>query len=439
MRGDPVPLHEQVRSQRRAVLAGIVLGLLAIAAVAGHALVSPAPDWTREAIVMGRSSGALYVVAHRPDRLVPVTNLAAARLVLAALARGGAASAGAGPAVPVPVDDAQLAAAPRTPVADVPGAVAVLPEGPGIPPSWAVCDEYRVTGGSVAVTATVVVAGAHAGGDRDPALFLAAPDGTEWVVLDGVRHRIPPRDTAVRTALGLGAPRPASAALASAFPEGPPLATPVIPAGPGPAAVPADSGDVLVSQAASGAQRYWVVLPSGIQEIPPLLADVLVAARGAPPRPVGVDVITAAPTVDGIDVTPWPATAPRIREPAETPVACWAWSEQNRAGYAVTAGSVPAAPQGVRVELAQADGSGPRVDAVLLPASGPGPVRADSAGGYWLVSAAGVAYPVADEDTAAALGISHATPAPDAALRLLPTGPTLDLADAVHVVDVVHG
>jgi hypothetical protein len=52
------------------------------------------------------------------------------------------------------------------------------------------------------------------------------------------------------------------------------------------------------------------------------------------------------------------------------------------------------------------------------------------------VSATGVGYGVASDPTASALGISAAELAPEAALRLLPTGPTLDLGDASRAVDV---
>ena len=76
------------------------------------------------------------------------------------------------------------------------------------------------------------------------------------------------------------------------------------------------------------------------------------------------------------------------------------------------------------VTLAQADGSGGKVDAVAVGAGGAvratGPGRAAGAGPLWLVSGAGVGYGVADEPTAAALGIAAAEPAPEAALRLLP-------------------
>jgi peptidoglycan/LPS O-acetylase OafA/YrhL len=68
VRGDPVPLHEQIRSQRRAALAGVVLGLLGLCGAAVFAAISPKPDWTRQAVVVGAGSGAMYAVAHGPDQ-----------------------------------------------------------------------------------------------------------------------------------------------------------------------------------------------------------------------------------------------------------------------------------------------------------------------------------------------------------------------------------
>ena len=138
MRGDPVPLHEQIRSQRRAALAGVVLGLLGLCGAAVWAVLVPSPDWRHEAVVIGATSGAMYAVAHDPDRLVPVADLPAARLVLAAL-RSGGAGADPGAATATVVPDESLATAPRTPAAAVPGAVAVTPEAT-VRASWAVCD-----------------------------------------------------------------------------------------------------------------------------------------------------------------------------------------------------------------------------------------------------------------------------------------------------------
>jgi hypothetical protein len=47
-----------------------------------------------------------------------------------------------------------------------------------------------------------------------------------------------------------------------------------------------------------------------------------------------------------------------------------------------------------------------------------------------------VAHGVADEATATALRTATPEPAPEAALRLLPTGPVLDVAQADRAVDV---
>jgi hypothetical protein len=62
VRGDPVPLHEQIRSQRRAALAGLLLGLLALCAVAVYSQVAPRPDGRPGAAVIGEPSGAPGVV-----------------------------------------------------------------------------------------------------------------------------------------------------------------------------------------------------------------------------------------------------------------------------------------------------------------------------------------------------------------------------------------
>jgi glycine/D-amino acid oxidase-like deaminating enzyme len=95
--------------------------------------------------------------------------------------------------------------------------------------------------------------------------------------------------------------------------------------------------------------------------------------------------------------------------------------------------------------LAQADDVGDRLDEVYIPAVGGLAVRGvvpgqdPATGQLRLVSASGVAYGVRDPETAAALGIIDAVPAPEAVLRLLPAGPALDLAQARKTVDAVDG
>jgi type VII secretion protein EccB len=438
VRGDPVPLHEQVRSQRRAVGAGATLGVLALAGALVAGLVAPSPEWAREDLVIGSPSGALYAVAHDPDRLVPVANAVAGRLVLGALR-----PVPPRPAVPVPVDDDVLATAPRTPTAAVPGAVAADPSQP-LAPHWGICDEVGAAPSGSRLVGTTVLGGAAPAPDQQaPGVLLAVPGGGTWLVTGGRRHRIDLRAGAVRAALGLGdrAPRPASSGLVSALPEGPRLTPPAVPraGAAGPDGVPGRVGDVLVSRPAGGTPRQYVVLADGLQEVPPLAADVLAAASGRRVDEIGPDVVAAVPAVHPLDLAGWPEAAPRLVEPAEAPVTCWIWS--GDAGADPIGGvHVGRMPPSTLVPLAQADGPGEELDAVSVGAGGAVRATAPGApvgtGALWVVSASGVAHGVPHGASAAALGMTTTPPAPEAALRLLPTGPALDVAAADRAVDV---
>ena len=436
--GDPVPLHEQVRAQRRAVAAGAVLGVLALAAGWVTGLVGEPSDWRGAALVVGTPSGVLYAVAHEPDRLVPVANAVAGRLVLAA------SGAPPGRSEPLVVGDDVLAPAARTAAAAVPGAVAADPRA-RLAPHWAICDEVAAAASEPRLVGTTVVAGAAPGPDpAAPDVLLTVPDGGTWLVTGGRRHRVDPRDRALRAGLGLGGrvPRPASAGLVSALPEGPPLATPAIPGSGarGPDGVPGRVGDVLVARPVGGPPRHYAVLVDGLQEVPALAADVLAAASGATPREIGPEVVAATPAVRGLDLDGWPVAAPRLVEPREAPVVCWAWSGE-RGGEPAGGVHVGVRPGPGPTALAGADGAGPALDAVAVGTGGPvratAPGVAEGAGTRWLVTAAGVAHGIADGPTEAALGLGEVTPAPEAALRLLPTGPVLDVAAAGRAVDVV--
>lgn len=439
VRGDPVPMHEQIRAQRRAVAAGAVLGVLGLAAALVAGIVAPSPDWYRKDLVVGSPSGALYVVAHDPDRLVPVANAVAGRLVLAALRPVAPA-----PGPPVLVDDEVLAAAPRTAAAAVAGAVAADPQR-RVAPHWAVCDEVAPAPGGPRLVGSTVLAGSAPGpGEGSDGVLLAVPGGDTWLVTGGRRHRVDLRDPAVRTALGVGGrtPRPASAGLVSALPEGARLVRPRIPGGgaAGPAGLSARVGDVLVSGSAGGPARRYVVLRDGLEEIPPLAADVLAAASRRTAGEVGPEVVAAVPVVHPLDLAGWPEVAPRLPEPAETPVICWTWSGEPGADPAggVYLGRTPWA--GGVVTLARADGAGDALDAVVVGAGGAvratAPGVAAGAGTLWVVSGSGVVHGVPDDASAAALGITAAAPAPESALRLLPAGASLDVARADRAVDV---
>ena len=393
VRADPVPLHEQLRAQRRATVVGALLAVLGLVGAAVYAAVVPRPLWPEQAVVVGTPSGAVFAVAQDPPRLVPVVDAVAARLVRAAL--------GLPAGEPRMVADADLATAARTTPAAVDGATGVGLVAQ-VPERWGVCDGPSVLAG----TADPPV-------DRGPALWARTPAGDGYAVVDGVRHAV--RDPAAQAALGLAGRTPVTVASAvlSALPEGPAFAVPELPDGPGPTDVPGRPGDVLVVEGLDGVRRWLAVLPGGVQEVPATVAEVL-RARGGVAREVAPAVVAGVPRRELMPVAGWPPTVPDW-VPAG-PV-CATWSAGR---WAVTVGEPPIAPGAVRVD-----------DVVLF---GGGPVRAVSptgGGALWLVSAAGVAYGVADAETAAALGLpSVVAGAPESILRLLPRGGTVDLAQA---------
>ncbi|MBC3189752.1 type VII secretion protein EccB [Pseudonocardia sp. C8] len=427
VRADPIPLHEQIRSQRRAVFAGILVGLLALGVAALLARVAPATDWRHQALVRGERSGVLYAVADDPLRLVPVADPVAGRLVLAALGRADGATA-----TPATVPDRELAAAPRTPPAAVPGAVGVALDGVPVPAVWAVCD--------TAGTATVLAGALGTTPDGPgPALLLTAEGGATYLVHDGRRHRVDPADRDVRSGLGLsGAPvRRVGNGLLSAIPEGPPLRVPV----PAPGEVPGlgRAGEVVVNQPLGAPEAYYVVADGGLAPVPVTLADAVLSRTGQgrpvtlPQGRVAAAPVTALPGADA-----WPGS--RVDGGPPGPVLCRTWRDGR--GGLVAGDRPPVAPGAVPVTLAGADGAGPGLDEVVLPPSGPGPLRAGSpdtgAGGgtRWLLAASGALYGVADDPTAAALGIGTPGNAPAEIVRLLPRAGVLDVAAAREVADV---
>jgi hypothetical protein len=145
----------------------------------------------------------------------------------------------------------------------------------------------------------------------------------------------------------------------------------------------------------------------------------------------------------------YPPVVPTIVEGPAAAALCWRWAPGGYGGELTASPRLPLAPGRSTTSLAQADHGGARLDAVALPpraavvacsvtGSGSGcSSSAAAAGALWLMSDTGVGYPIADAETALALGIREWQPVPADALRELPTGPTLDLAQARRTVDVL--
>jgi type VII secretion protein EccB len=467
-RRDPVLLHEEIRGQRRVVASGLALAMLALVAMFAYAKLVPKPDWQREMVIAGKQSGRYFAVIHNPDRLVPVQNLAAARLVLFA-ARGGSGGDASATATATAMDDKNFDTAPRTASAAVPGAAASLPSPDAPPPPagpWALCGTTgpngRPTTALIADTGPATPLGPHGG------VLLKGPDRVEYLVVNATKYRIDAPEALAAYDLRDHTPRPVSASLLAAIPDGKPLDTLALSgAGQPVPALPGHSvGDIVRVVTPGQPDRDYLVLANGVQEVSAPVAGLIRAGQrsgqGQPPDSVRLDEVNALNRVSVPGLSAYPTAVPGIvdldpaatgPDGAPTGAVCWQWSPTGLRGTVTTAAALPVPDGRPLTRLARAGDPGQMLDEVSLPASGAlvacavsaaqpscGSTGADaqqSSGALWLVSETGVGYPIANAETAGALGVRSSVPVPADALRALAAGPTLDVAQARRSVDVL--
>jgi type VII secretion protein EccB len=452
---DPTLRRDPGRRQNRALIAGAVVGVLALAGVAVVGAVRGDADWRHETIVRGEPSGALYAVAHGPDRLVPALNLASARLLAAA------AGPRTGPASVTAVRDEALADAPRTAPAGIAGAPSVLPD-PDAPlaDAWTICDEARVDPSvpdpaaapprRTVVLGGVVPTGRPLGADEALLVRGAGADGAAvWLVDHDRRSRVDPRVGSVLRGLGLigstavVSPRAGGTAFVDALPEGPPL-DPVRVAGSG--SVPLDPrvaalGSTVGAVVTPDGARFFLVGATGVQEVPTVIAQLARFADTDPAAEPGIarvptGLLEGAPRTALVDATAYPAQAPRPVPFEQAPVACVRARADGSAEVDVAATlPSPVAPtplttgEGTAVgviDAAHVAGGG----AYVIPVA-PGEVP-DTASGV-VVDPDGRVFGVPDTAAAAALGLGTPRLAPRSVIDLLPRGPALD-AQAARVI-----
>lgn len=422
-------LHDPMRSQLRALIAGGVLAVLLLAGAGIYGLVRPAPSVGDARIVVADGGGMFVLI---DGVMHPVPNLTSARLVVGE------------PLAAKTVGQQSVNAYPRGPALGIVGAPAALP-GPADPAvsAWAVCDDPAA--------GTAVLTGPLAGGAAPAqAAALVRTAGGDWLIYqqvrDGrlrpVRARVGAEAVAVRRALGIdgAAVRPISQALLNALPAERDLAVPEIPdAGrPGPGTL-ADTaiGSVIRVRGVDGGLSYFVVVPGGVQ---PVSAPAAEAVRGDDPaaasdvREVPPGLLTTVPVVHRVALDHFPVVRPMLV--GAEPVLCRSWEQTSsgrREGLVVQR-HLPL-PEGARVvSLSAADGLGPGLDGVYLrPGTGE---RVTVGGTEYYVTDAGVRFPLADAQIATVLGLGAARPVPAAVLGLLPAGPQLSREAALVARDV---
>jgi type VII secretion protein EccB len=247
------------------------------------------------------------------------------------------------------------------------------------------------------------------------------------------------RNPAVVRALRLegAVPRQVSRALLDGLPEAAEIRAPAVPRLGAPSPVSGYPVGTVLRVARAGAVEYYLAVADGVQAIGEVTADLIGFSQvGRGIVPVTPGVIGGVPVVDDVPAVGLPDRA----DIADDPVVCARWSWSDAAAAPETAVLVgDSAPFGPVVELAQADGAGPRVDRVVVPGGRCAFVRAAGVSGegaatgtLYFVSDSGVVFGVDDEDAGSRLGLAKPVPAPWPVLAHLPRGPALSV-DAASV------
>ncbi|MEV6273908.1 type VII secretion protein EccB [Nocardia sp. NPDC051832] len=452
IRRDIRMLHDPMRSQFRSLVVGAVLGILVVAGAAILAFLRPVGSIGDANIVMGKETGALYVIVD--GTLHPALNLASARLIAASNEK------------PASVKESKLTM-PRGPLVGIPGVPASLPGASSPDSIWSLCDTVELSAAGSAEhspgSKSTVIAGALNTGvpgaarplQADEAL-LVSRGGKTFLMFDGKRAEVDPKDSVLSRSLGLEEynPRPVSAGLLNSATQVPALTPPKIDRlgepGPGRLSGVPIGGVIRVQRV--GSEELYVVLSDGVQRLSPFSAEVIRNANSQemnevisvpPDRVVGVPVVSQLP------VDKFPGPIPRIMTPEDNKVSCMQWAKKPSdpaATITVFAGRALPLPSSAKVvDLATGDGTGDRIDTAYIPPNSgeylqvtgmaPDSVRK---GSLFYISDNGIRYGIPDAETAGILGLAEKPrPAPWPIIGQLVPGPTLSREEALVSYDTL--
>ena len=432
--------------------------------------------------------------------LIPTFNLASARLLLLSRSSpeaqgvgsqvaeegdpfgGGAPDAADSPTRPTFIPDNKLEGIARERLTGIQDAPQLLPEKPEqrISDNWAVCDQYQLDPSLVdpasedKIKTTVIGGVAELGAElaTNEALLVQAPTKKHYLVYrtpesanvrntSTVRAEVDITNRSVTAALGLNEKdvRQITAGLLNAIPEAAPLTAPRIAGAGEPTTldmgVDLVVGSVFQVEVADG-WEYYAVLREGVHKIKASTANLIrfdKTVDGAEIPKVTPDRLPGNLVQNVIQEADFPANLPEVLTPTNLPVACLGWAlvgeAPNQVGQTkVFVGKqlpVPlnAAGQPAMVDISTASDDGDRIDHFYMPPGKAAVVRgshspADFAvGPIYVISDRGVKYGIPDLRTAKALNLPEQTPAPDAIVRLLPNGASLNASDVLQTYDTV--
>jgi type VII secretion protein EccB len=502
VRKDPVMLHDPMRSHQRATVVGAIVGVIGLVVFVLIGVFSPAPPVPANGIVIAQPSGTMYVVSQNPHELIPVFNLASARLLLAAASnqqQQGGTTTKAAPTVvkPVIVSDSQLSSMPMGRMTGIQGGPTVLPNPGQKPIDWAVCDKIprdvnalNQTGHNTPQT-TVLVGQPNIGANLNVGqALLVSNDGGKTLYLvyghastpnnpddSAVKALIDSADRAVLGGLEIADPtkyRVVSTAVLNAIPTVGQIRNPAAglnTAGPVPPALAGLTiGQSFSVQAIGQPLLYYIVVPGGKQKVSETTAQIARHENSAGAVNIPQITPTAAdsvPNVDNgllVDTKDYPDGVPPVINADAKPVMCLGW----RADYTdpqkplsktrVTVdfdlnmppdSAVPGSHM-QPVQIGQGTSAGkinsffmdPRIGGVAIrSASG---AKEFASGPIYVIDPRGVAFSVPDVYTAQVLGVADSSasgvpPAPASIVSLLPLGgQSLDIQAVQRTFDSMN-
>ncbi|MCE5290888.1 MAG: type VII secretion protein EccB [Nocardiaceae bacterium] len=440
VRRDVRMIHDPMNGHMRSYLAGSLFAVIIILGALALSFISPTGSVGDAKIVLDKQNGILYVAIN--GRMHPALNLASARL------------AANSPEKARPVNASALDNYDRGPAIGIPNAPASLDAlGDGEDSNWAVCDKRSNPTSATADSQIAVIGGKIIANrdskalDRSEALYVTYK-AKNYLVMNGTSAEVDPQSFAVREVFGLAdvKPRGVSSALIAAIPPAPEIKAPVIEKVGDP--VPwklagAVIGSILRDSGLSGT-KFYVVLGSGIQEVPELTANLVRYASNSKVVDISPSAIANVPRTDALPIGTYPADRPTIVSTDESTVVCFDW-HRRRDGETTTAiyrGSDYPAPTGAQpVPVLSPARDGSTASIVYIPPGSTYAIRTTGStanttrrDSYFLVTDVGVRYGIPDTSIEP-LGLPEPMTAPWAIISLLPPGPTLDRAAALVARD----
>ncbi|GIF25621.1 hypothetical protein Ate02nite_83510 [Paractinoplanes tereljensis] len=399
--GEPDGLENPSRRTITGAVSGILVAAIVVVGFAAYGFFKPggSSSWRQPGVlIVEKETGSRYLYVQ--DRLWPVLNYTSIRMRL-----------GADPKV-VSVSAKSLSGVPHGQPYGIVGAPETLPKAgalAGVP--WTVCQRGQLVTAEIGPSA-----GVPAGPDE---AMTVSSNGDTYLLIGGYRRRI--ADDRIARALGFDQdPVPVAASWLDLVPAGPQIA------------VPAPAGRLYVAKVAGSPDRYYVQVADGLSPLTATGFAIMSSSAADAPTEIGPGEVAQMPlSKSGAYFADLPATLPRAVQDRNAWCAQWL----PGGGFALVGGDPAIGPSDVVRDAPGISRTTRTAAAVHVAAGAGGLVRAaragDAPGGsYYLLTDAGVKYPLAGAGVATALGYAPAAAAgiPPELLDVLPTGPVLDPA-----------